>query len=147
MVSKLRIIWKQTVPGAAAATAGDEPTASTGDRTAAPSVTPAYTPTDLASSSTGGGYLPSELLLFQVSQSGELPPSRFLIRVRVQIRHFKTCTTDIYLQNECAHVGLSVHAPEPCGSVVLRSLQPACDSEFTVCSLCSGPFPLCCVCQ
>ena len=35
-----------------------------------------------------------------------------IIRVRVQIiRHFKTCTTDIYLQNECAHVGLSVHAP------------------------------------
>ena len=23
----------------------------------------------------------------------------------------KTCTTDIYLQNDCAHVGLSVHAP------------------------------------
>ena len=23
----------------------------------------------------------------------------------------KTCTTDIYLHNECAHVGLSVHAP------------------------------------
>ena len=23
------------------------------------------------------------------------------------IRHFNTCTTDIYLQNECAHVGLS----------------------------------------
>ena len=23
----------------------------------------------------------------------------------------KTCTTDVYLQNECAHVGLSVHAP------------------------------------
>ena len=36
----------------------------------------------------------------------------YAIRVRVQlIRHFKTCTTDIYLQNECAHVGLSVHAP------------------------------------
>ena len=32
--------------------------------------------------------------------------------VRVQlIRHFKTCTTDIYLQKDCAHVGLSVHAP------------------------------------
>ena len=32
--------------------------------------------------------------------------------MRVQlIRHFKTCTTDSYLQNECAHVGLSVHAP------------------------------------
>ena len=38
------------------------------------------------------------------------------VRVRVRlIRHFKTCTTDIYLQNECAHVGLSVHAPvDPC---------------------------------
>ena len=34
-------------------------------------------------------------------------------RVRVQlIRHFKTCTTDIYLQNDCAYVGLSVHAPK-----------------------------------
>eukprot|EP01048_Picozoa_sp_COSAG05_P019806 COSAG05_NODE_3204_length_2245_cov_3.080615_3_plen_191_part_00 len=34
------------------------------------------------------------------------------LRVRVQlIRHVKTCTTDIYLHNECAHVGLSVHAP------------------------------------
>ena len=34
------------------------------------------------------------------------------IRVRLQlIRHFKTCTTDIYLHNECAHVGLSVDAP------------------------------------
>ena len=34
------------------------------------------------------------------------------IRVRVQLlRHFKTCTTDIELQNECAHVGLSVHVP------------------------------------
>ena len=37
---------------------------------------------------------------------------RVNIRVRVQIiRHLKTCTTDVYLQNECAHVGLSVHAP------------------------------------
>ena len=25
--------------------------------------------------------------------------------------YFTTCTTDIHLQNECAHVGLSVHAP------------------------------------
>ena len=34
------------------------------------------------------------------------------VRVRLQlIRHFKTCTTDIYLHNECAHVGLSIHAP------------------------------------
>ena len=34
------------------------------------------------------------------------------IRVRLQlIRHFKTCTTDIYLHNECAHVGLSIDAP------------------------------------
>ena len=34
------------------------------------------------------------------------------VRVRVQlIRTFKTCTTDIYLRNECAHVGLSIHAP------------------------------------
>ena len=23
----------------------------------------------------------------------------------------KTCTTEIYIQNECAHVGLSIHAP------------------------------------
>ena len=35
-----------------------------------------------------------------------------LVSMRVQIiRHCKTCMTDIYLQNECAHVGLSVHAP------------------------------------
>ena len=27
------------------------------------------------------------------------------------IRHVKTCTTDIYLHNECAHVGLSIDAP------------------------------------
>ena len=34
------------------------------------------------------------------------------LRARVQlIRHFKICTTDIYLHNDCAHVGLSVHAP------------------------------------
>ena len=32
--------------------------------------------------------------------------------MRVQlIRHFKTCTTDIYLHKDCAHVGLIVHAP------------------------------------
>ena len=35
-----------------------------------------------------------------------------IVRVRVQlIRHFKPCTTDIYLHNECAHVGLSIRAP------------------------------------
>ena len=35
------------------------------------------------------------------------------VRVRVQlIRHLKTCTTDIYIQNECAHVGLSGNAPD-----------------------------------
>ena len=34
------------------------------------------------------------------------------IWVRLQlIRHVKTCTTDIYLHNECAHVGLSIDAP------------------------------------
>ena len=34
------------------------------------------------------------------------------VRVRLQlIRHFKTCTTEIYLHNECAHVGLSIDAP------------------------------------
>jgi len=34
------------------------------------------------------------------------------VRVRLQlILHFKTCTTDIYLHNECAHVGLSIDAP------------------------------------
>ena len=34
------------------------------------------------------------------------------LRVRVQIiRHFETCTTDIYLHHDCAHVGLSTHAP------------------------------------
>ena len=27
------------------------------------------------------------------------------------IRHLKTCTTDIYLRNECARVGLSIDAP------------------------------------
>ena len=32
--------------------------------------------------------------------------------MRVQlIRYFKTFTTDIYIQNDCAHVGLSVHVP------------------------------------
>ena len=36
----------------------------------------------------------------------------FHLRVRVQlIRHLKTCTTDIYLNNDCAHVGSSIHAP------------------------------------
>ena len=36
-----------------------------------------------------------------------------VLRVRVQlIRHVKTCcTTEIYIQHGCAHVGLSVHAP------------------------------------
>ena len=34
------------------------------------------------------------------------------VRVRVQlIRHSKTCMTEIHLHNECAHVGLSIHAP------------------------------------
>ena len=34
------------------------------------------------------------------------------IRVRLQIiQHFKTCTTEIYLQNECAHGRLSIPAP------------------------------------
>ena len=37
------------------------------------------------------------------------------VQVRVQlIRQFKTCTTDIYLHNDCAHVELSVHAPVSC---------------------------------
>eukprot|EP01048_Picozoa_sp_COSAG05_P012670 COSAG05_NODE_1287_length_5276_cov_10.526173_4_plen_165_part_00 len=40
------------------------------------------------------------------------PPLLAVIRVRVQlIRHLKTCTTEVYIQNECAHVGLSIHAP------------------------------------
>ena len=39
------------------------------------------------------------------------------VRVRVQlIRHFEPCTTDIYLHNDCAHVGLIVHAPVAVGS-------------------------------
>ena len=47
---------------------------------------------------------------FLVHTRGE--HTELTVRVRVQlIRHFKTCKTDIYLQNKCAHVGLSVHAP------------------------------------
>ena len=47
---------------------------------------------------------------FLVHTRGE--HTKLTVRVRVQlIRHFKTCKTDIYLQNKCAHVGLSVHAP------------------------------------
>ena len=39
-------------------------------------------------------------------------PSAAVLRVRVQIiRHVKSCTADIYIQNDCAHVGVSVHAP------------------------------------
>ena len=38
--------------------------------------------------------------------------------MRVQlIRHFETCTTDIYIHNECAHVGLSVRAPVRFGMI------------------------------
>ena len=36
-----------------------------------------------------------------------------VIRARLQlIRHFKTRTNDIYLYNECAHVGLAIDAPD-----------------------------------
>ena len=38
---------------------------------------------------------------------------------------FKTCTTDIYLQNECAHVGLSVHAPVPSFPLVAFLIEDA----------------------
>ena len=48
--------------------------------------------------------------------------STLQLRVRVQlIRHSKTCTTDIYIQNECAHVGLSIHAPV-CQSILCLRL-------------------------
>ena len=47
------------------------------------------------------------------------PTAAVVVRVRVQIiRHFKACTTDIYLHNDCAHVGSSVHAPVLCISYV-----------------------------
>ena len=50
------------------------------------------------------------VVVMRVRGSGN--PEQANIRVRVQlIRHFKTCTADIYLHNECAHVGLSIHAP------------------------------------
>ena len=53
-----------------------------------------------------------------------------VLRVRVQIiRHFKTCMTDIYLQNECAHVGLSVHAPA-LSSVPDLSVSMECHSSI-----------------
>ena len=48
------------------------------------------------------------------------------LRVRVQlIRHFQTCASDIHLQNECAHVGLSVHAPVHRGVFVVLWLSSA----------------------
>ena len=55
------------------------------------------------------------------------------VRVRVQIiRHFKTCKTDIYLQNECAHVGLSVHAPvHELGLTCISSLRVTRDCDNT----------------
>ena len=37
----------------------------------------------------------------------------------------KTCTTDIYLQNDCAHIGLSIHAPVR--STISSSLCAAMD--------------------
>ena len=43
-------------------------------------------------------------------QVGNPTPQFRTMRVEL-IGHFKICMTDIYLQNECAHVGLSVHAP------------------------------------
>ena len=62
-------------------------------------------------------------------EGGVLPSSVAAVRVRVQltIRIFKTCTTEIYLQTECAHVGLSVHAPVGwmgTGVSVVRVVKP-----------------------
>ena len=57
------------------------------------------------------------LLLLQSDSSHSRAHASFVliervVRVRLQlIRHVKTCTTDIYLHNERAHVGLSTHAP------------------------------------
>ena len=56
------------------------------------------------------------LLLLQSDSSHSRAHASFVliervVRVRLQlIRHVKTCTTDIYLHNERAHVGLSGHA-------------------------------------
>ena len=47
--------------------------------------------------------------------------------MRVQlIRHFKTCTTDIYLHKDCAHVGLIVHAPVSPHALALSIPDTAC---------------------
>eukprot|EP01048_Picozoa_sp_COSAG05_P019805 COSAG05_NODE_3204_length_2245_cov_3.080615_2_plen_177_part_00 len=61
----------------------------------------------LAAAGTGREYR------FLLRATGRVHPSISLsLRVRVQlIRHLKTCTADIYIHNECAHVGLSIHAP------------------------------------
>eukprot|EP01048_Picozoa_sp_COSAG05_P007394 COSAG05_NODE_520_length_9047_cov_2.500224_10_plen_104_part_00 len=51
------------------------------------------------------------------------------VRVRVQlIRHSKTCMTEIQLHNECAHVGLSIHAPVEANH---RCTPPASGSILT----------------
>eukprot|EP01048_Picozoa_sp_COSAG05_P008891 COSAG05_NODE_701_length_7861_cov_46.560423_1_plen_123_part_00 len=39
------------------------------------------------------------------------PSAHALPRTLAYVRPFKTCTTDIYLHNEGAHVGLSIDAP------------------------------------
>ena len=48
---------------------------------------------------------------FTSGQSVSCAPVCVRLRVHL-IRHCnKACTTDVYLHHECAHVGLSVHAP------------------------------------
>ena len=49
-------------------------------------------------------------------------------RLDAPARRLKTCTAEIFIQNECAHVGLSVHAPgaEPSSEMLAsESLPPA----------------------
>ena len=62
------------------------------------------------SSKASADYHPSSAAIATISRS----PSSSTLRIRVRVQligHLKTCTTDIYIKNECAHVGLSIHAP------------------------------------
>ena len=56
------------------------------------------------------------------------------------IRHFKTCTTDIYLQNECAHVGptWSLSASR------CARFSAVCTTIVSICAI-SDAEPECCV--
>ena len=79
--------------------------------------------------SSGEGARPSLSLVVFSARPVVDTVSPIAVWVRVQlIRHFKTCTTDIYLHIECEHVGLSIHAPVASAEVPKLSPPEEADS-------------------